>query len=90
MCKTWLNALTTFNFNMNATYLILQFHTVWIWSTSKSNVKIMNCLHFTFIWASDSMWWVSAILLNLLIMIDFRALLMISSKAMNQYVFESV
>ena len=71
-------------------YLILQSHIVWIWSTSKSNVEIMNHLHLTLIWASDSMWWVSVVLLSLLVMINFKALLMISSKAMSQYVFESV
>ncbi len=90
MCKTQLNTSMMFRLSMNATYLILQPHTVWIWSTSRFNVEIMNYLHLALIWASDSMWWVSAILLNLLVMIDFKALLMISSRAMSRYVFKSV
>ncbi len=49
MCKTWLNALMIFKLSMNTTYLILQLHIMWIWSTSKFNVEITNHLHFAFI-----------------------------------------
>ncbi len=90
MCKTWLNALIIFKFSMKIMYLISQSYMIWTWFTSKSNIKIIDCLHLIFIWTFKSMWWVSIILLNLLIIIDFKILLMISSKAMSQYVFKSI
>ncbi len=43
----------------------------------------MNHLHLIFIWVFKSMWWISVISLNLLIMIDFNVLLMMFSKAMS-------